>query len=91
MLPQAAPAAVLMVPHAMWHESALSLLGLGLPTHTASPGTLVQGARGSLPAGQWWPTLFPGPFIIVPALALAGPAGAWRKRINPRRRSELML
>ncbi|CAM5254421.1 hypothetical protein SALBM217S_08802 [Streptomyces griseoloalbus] len=66
MLPQAGLAAVLMVPHAMWHESALSFLGLGLPTHTASLGTLIQSARGSLLAGQWWPTLFPGLFLIVP-------------------------
>ncbi|MFF3346523.1 ABC transporter permease [Streptomyces sp. NPDC002779] len=91
VLPQAALAAVLMVPHAMWHESALSFLGLGLPTHTASLGTLIQGAQGSLLAGQWWPTLFPGLFIIVPTLAIAGLTGAWRERINPRRRSELML
>ncbi|MFI1414952.1 ABC transporter permease [Streptomyces sp. NPDC020707] len=91
VLPQAALAAVLMVPHAMWHESALSFLGLGLPAHLASLGNLIQNARGSLLAGQWWPTLFPGLFLIVPALAIAGLAGAWRERINPRRRSELML
>ncbi|MEV8596887.1 ABC transporter permease [Streptomyces sp. NPDC052012] len=91
VLPQAGLAAVLMVPHAMWHESALSFLGLGLPTHTASLGTLIQSARGSLLAGQWWPTLFPGLFLIVPTLAIAGLAGVWRERINPRRRSELML
>ncbi|MFJ6725272.1 ABC transporter permease [Streptomyces sp. NPDC091281] len=91
VLPQAGLAAVLMVPHAMWHESALSFLGLGLPTHTASLGTLIQSARGSLLAGQWWPTLFPGLFLIVPTLAVAGLAGVWRERINPRRRSELML
>ncbi|MGW0774874.1 ABC transporter permease [Streptomyces sp. NPDC002835] len=91
VLPQAGLAAVLMVPHAMWHESALSFLGLGLPTHQASLGNLVQSARGSLLAGDWWPTLFPGLFLIVPTLAVAGLAGAWRERINPRRRSELML
>ncbi|MET9559959.1 MULTISPECIES: ABC transporter permease [Streptomyces] len=91
VLPQAALAAVLMVPHAMWHESALSFLGLGLPSHLASLGNLIQNARGSLLAGQWWPTLFPGLFLIVPTLAIAGLAGAWRERINPRRRSELML
>ncbi|WP_434599499.1 ABC transporter permease [Streptomyces sp. A5-4] len=91
VLPQAGLAAVLMVPHAMWHESALSFLGLGLPTHQASLGNLVQSARGSLLAGDWWPTLFPGLLLIVPTLAIAGLAGAWRERINPRRRSELML
>ncbi|WP_408992864.1 ABC transporter permease [Streptomyces sp. 1268] len=91
VLPQAGLAAVLMVPHAMWHESALSFLGLGLPAHQASLGNLVQSARGSLLAGDWWPTLFPGLFLVIPTLALAGLAGAWRDRINPRRKSELML
>ncbi|KJY27640.1 MULTISPECIES: ABC transporter permease [Streptomyces] len=91
VLPQAGLAAVLMVPHAMWHESALSFLGLGLPAHQASLGTLVQGGRGSLLAGDWWPTLFPGLLLILPTLAIAGLAGAWRDRLNPRRRSELSL
>ncbi|GAA0597835.1 ABC transporter permease [Streptomyces crystallinus] len=91
VLPRAGLAAVLMVPHAMWHESALSFLGLGLPSHQASLGNLVQSARGSLLAGHWWPTLFPGLLLIVPTLAVAGLAGAWRERLDPRRRSELML
>ncbi|WP_030022932.1 ABC transporter permease [Streptomyces monomycini] len=91
VLPQAGLAAVLMVPHAIWHESALSFLGLGLPAHEASLGNMVNSARSSLLAGDWWPTLFPGLFIIVPTLAIAGLAGVWRERINPRRRSELML
>ncbi|MFD0366550.1 ABC transporter permease [Streptomyces sp. NPDC127114] len=91
VLPQAGLAAVLMVPHAMWHESALSFLGLGLPSHQASLGNLVQGARSSLLAGDWWPTLFPGLFLIVPTLAVAGLVGVWRDRLNPRRRSELTL
>ncbi|GAA2422948.1 ABC transporter permease [Streptomyces mauvecolor] len=91
VVPQAGLAAVLMVPHAMWHESALSFLGLGLPAHQASLGNLVQSARGSLLAGDWWPTLFPGILLILPTLAIAGLAGAWRERLSPRRRSELML
>lgn len=91
VLPQAGLAAVLMVPHAMWHESALSFLGLGLPSHQASLGNLVQSARGSLLAGDWWPTLFPGLLLIIPTLAIAGLAGAWRDRLSPRRRSELTL
>ncbi|MBO8186151.1 ABC transporter permease [Streptomyces spirodelae] len=91
VLPRAGLAAVLMVPHAIWHESALSFLGLGLPTHRASLGNMIQSARGTLLAGDWWPTLFPGLFLIVPTLAIASLAGVWRERINPRRRSELML
>lgn len=66
VLPQAALAAVLMVPHAIWHESALSFLGLGLPAHEASLGIMANAARSSLLAGDWWPTLFPGLFLVVP-------------------------
>lgn len=91
VLPKAGLAAVLMVPHAMWHESALSFLGLGLPSHQASLGNLVQSARGSLLTGHWWPTLFPGLLLIALTLAVAGLAAAWRERLDPRRRSELML
>ncbi|GAB2892339.1 ABC transporter permease [Streptomyces mayteni] len=91
VLPQAGLAAVLMVPHAIWHESALSFLGLGIPAHQASLGTMINGARGSLATGDWWPTLFPGLFIVLPTLAIAGLAGVWRERLNPRRRSELVL
>ncbi|WP_129843554.1 ABC transporter permease [Streptomyces sp. RFCAC02] len=91
VLPQAGLAAVLMVPHALWHESSLSFLGLGIPAHQASLGTMINSARGALAAGDWWPTLFPGLFIVIPTLAIAGLAGAWRERINPRRRSELVL
>ncbi|MFF8602346.1 ABC transporter permease [Streptomyces sp. NPDC015232] len=91
VLPQAGLAAVLMIPHAMWHESALSFLGLGLPSHQASLGNLVQTARSSLLTGHWWPTLFPGLLLVVPTLAIAGMAGVWRDRLHPRRRSELML
>ncbi|MFJ3927635.1 ABC transporter permease [Streptomyces sp. NPDC090022] len=91
VLPQAALAAVLMIPHAMWHESALSFLGLGLPAHQASLGTLVQASRGSLLAGDWWPALFPGLLLVLPTLAIAALASAWRDRLDPRRRSELTL
>ena len=76
-----------MVLHAMWHESALSFLGLGLPTHLASLGNLVQNARGSLLAGSWRPSSFPGLFIVPTLAGLAGLAGA----DHLRRRSERML
>jgi peptide/nickel transport system permease protein len=91
VLPRAALAAVLMVPHAIWHESALSFLGLGIPAHQASLGTMIDDARGALATGHWWPTVFPGLFIVLPTLAIAGLAGAWRDRLDPRRRSELVL
>ncbi|MGW0433416.1 ABC transporter permease [Micromonospora sp. NPDC003197] len=91
VVPQLGLAAVLMVPHAVWHESSLSFLGLGLPPHLASLGNMINDGRGELFAGAWWPSLVPGLFIIVPTLAIAVFSGWWRDRLNPRRRTELQL
>jgi peptide/nickel transport system permease protein len=89
--PQAVLATVLMVPHAIWHETALSFLGLGLPAHLASLGNLINDGQRSLLTGAWWASLFPGVLLVVASLAIAGVAGAWRDRLNPRRRTELSL
>nr|SBO95189.1 Oligopeptide transport system permease protein OppC (TC 3.A.1.5.1) [Nonomuraea gerenzanensis] len=94
-LPNLAPhlllATVLMIPHAIWHETALSFLGLGLPPHLASLGNMINDGQRSLLAGDWWSSLFPGLLILVPTLAVSSLAQYVRDRANPRWRSELSL
>ncbi|MGH3684051.1 MAG: ABC transporter permease [Pseudonocardiaceae bacterium] len=93
LLPNVAPqvllATTLMVPHAIWHETALSFLGLGLPPHLASIGNMLNDAQRSLLTGGWWMSLAPGLVLVITTLAVAGLGGVWRDRLNPRRRSEL--
>ncbi|RKT55367.1 ABC transporter permease [Saccharothrix australiensis] len=93
LLPNVAPqvllATTLMVPHAVWHETALSFLGLGLPPHSASIGNMINDAQRSLLTGGWWMSLAPGAVLIAATLAISGLSGVWRDRLNPRRRSEL--
>ncbi|NUT53883.1 MAG: ABC transporter permease [Saccharothrix sp.] len=93
LLPNVAPqvllATTLTVPHAVWHETALSFLGLGLPPHAASIGNMINDAQRSLLTGGWWMSLAPGAVLVAATLALAGIGGVWRDRLNPRRRSEL--
>ncbi|MEV0584974.1 ABC transporter permease [Nonomuraea sp. NPDC050310] len=95
LLPHLAPhlllATVLMVPHAIWHETALSFLGLGLPPHLASLGNMINDGQRSILAGSWWSSLAPGLFILVPTLAISVLAQRYRDRLNPRMRSELAL
>ncbi|MFC4060027.1 ABC transporter permease [Planomonospora corallina] len=95
LLPHLAPhlllATVLMIPHAIWHETALSFLGLGLPPHLASLGNMINDGQHSLLAGDWWSSLAPGVFILVPTLAVSVLAQHWRDRLTPRLRSELTL
>ncbi|CAM5609451.1 hypothetical protein SALBM135S_07262 [Streptomyces alboniger] len=75
VLPQAGLAAVLMVPHAIWHESALSFLGLGLPTHQASLGTLVQTRARLAPRGRLVADPLPRPVHHRPHPGDRGPRG----------------
>lgn len=72
VLPQIAIAFGLQVPHAMWHESALSFLGVGLPPQAASLGLLLEDARSGILAGSWWLLLFPSAVLILACWAVAG-------------------
>jgi peptide/nickel transport system permease protein len=84
VLPQVASrallAAVLMVPHAIWHESALSFLGLGMPPHLPSLGAMIQDAQVAVFAGHWWPAFWPGLALVVVTLAISGAAAMLRPR-----------
>jgi peptide/nickel transport system permease protein len=91
LLPAVALAFVLTVPHAIFHESAYSFLGLGLPAHEASLGNILADGQRSLLAGGWWVALFPGLAILVAAITVGTLAEHWRERLNPRWRSELEL
>ena len=91
IVPQAALSAVLLVPHAVWHETALSFLGLGLPPHLASIGNILGDGRDAVLLGAWWIVLFPSLLLVATTLAVSGLAATWRDRLVPRRRSELVL
>lgn len=78
--PHALLAWSLMVPHAIMHESALSFLGLGLPPHLPSLGTMIAAGQASLLAGQWWPTVVPGAFVVLLGLCVIASSGELRRR-----------
>ncbi|MBQ1044186.1 MULTISPECIES: ABC transporter permease [unclassified Micromonospora] len=91
VLPRLALATTLMVPHAVWHETALSFLGLGLPPHLASIGNMINDGQRSLLTGAWWASIVPGLLLVAATLALAALTGRWRDRLDPRVRAELHL
>lgn len=83
--PQAAIALVLQMPHAIWHESALSFLGVGLPPESASLGLLLEDARGGLLAGAWWLLVFPAGLLVLVSwstVSLVDVAGSARWRTS---------
>lgn len=79
---QALVAVVLLLPHAIWHESTLSFLGLGLPPDRASLGTLLQDARAAVLTGSWWTLAFPAAALILTTLLVAAVGVAVRDRIT---------
>jgi peptide/nickel transport system permease protein len=89
--PQCAVAATLLLPHAVFHETALSFLGLGLPAHLPSLGNMMNDARADVLLGVWWTLAAPTVVLVLTTLALAGVTGWWRDRLVPKRRTELEL
>lgn len=80
---QAVIGVTLLLPHAIWHESALSFLGLGLSPDQASLGTLLAQSRGEVLLGGWWTLVFPAAPLVAVTLATAGLAAALQRRIAP--------
>lgn len=80
---QAAVAIVLLLPHAIWHESTLSFLGLGLAPDRASLGTLLEISRGELLLGAWWTLVFPAAVLVLTTLAASSLAGWAGRRYAP--------
>ncbi|RDI50777.1 ABC transporter permease [Nocardia mexicana] len=70
-LGQALIGVVLLIPHAIWHESTLSFLGVGLPPHQASLGTLLSDAQTSILLGDWWLLVFPGGVLVLVTLSIS--------------------
>lgn len=80
---QALVAMVMLLPHAVWHESTLSFLGVGLSPDRASLGTLLSEARGDVLTGAWWTLAVPSAALIVTALAFAAVGTLVRERHRP--------
>lgn len=63
---------VLLFPHAIWHESTLSFLGLGISPDQPSLGTLLEVARTEILIGCWWELMFPAGALVSLTLLIFG-------------------
>ncbi|MEJ5998447.1 ABC transporter permease subunit [Corynebacterium sp. H130] len=68
-LGQCVIAFVMLLPHAVWHESALSFLGLGMQPDDPSLGTLLELSRTDITSGAWWTLVFPGGVLLATTLS----------------------
>lgn len=70
LLPQIVVGFVLMFPHAILHEAAITFLGFGLPPEQPAIGSILSEAMGFLTAGIWWMAVFPGLILLATVLSV---------------------
>lgn len=75
---------VLLFPHAILHEAALSFLGLGVDPAEPSIGVLLAESMRFLSAGAWWLAVLPGLCLLVVVKAVDGIGENLRALLNPR-------
>ena len=68
IVPQFIVGMVVMFPHAVLHESALSFLGYGLPPEQPAIGIILSESMKYLSSGMWWLAIFPGIMLALVVL-----------------------
>ncbi|MDR1953542.1 MAG: ABC transporter permease [Clostridiales Family XIII bacterium] len=74
---------VLLFPHAIMHESAVTFLGFGLPAETPAIGVILSEAMRHIATGKWWLALFPGLMLIAAVLLFDVIGENLKKLLNP--------
>ena len=88
VLPQALVGAVLLFPHAILHESAVTFLGFGLEPHLPATGVLLSESMRYITAGWWWLGVLPGICLLFMVLTFEQVALGLRLVLDPRRAQE---
>ena len=83
LVPQFLVGLVLMFPHAILHEAAISFLGFGLPPEQPAIGIILAESMKYLSAGMWWPAVFPGLLLLATVLLIDKLGDNLRMIIDP--------
>ena len=84
LVPQFTVGLVLLFPHAILHEAALSFLGLGLSPHAPAIGIILSDAMRYLSAGAWWLAVLPGVALLAVVKAVDMVGENLRALLDPR-------
>ena len=83
VLPQFLVGLILLFPHAILHEAAITFLGFGLPPEQPAIGVILSESMGYLSAGRWWLAVFPGLALIATVLLFDVAGSNLRKLVDP--------
>jgi peptide/nickel transport system permease protein len=65
IFPQIMIGFLLMFPHVILHEAALTFLGFGLSPQTPAIGIILSEAMSHISTGKWWLVVFPGLLLVI--------------------------
>ncbi|WP_423245049.1 ABC transporter permease [Heliorestis acidaminivorans] len=65
LIPQLLVGFVLLFPHAILHEAAITFLGFGLSPHQPAIGIILSESMKYLATGLWWLAFFPGLCLLI--------------------------
>lgn len=83
VLPQFIVGLVLLFPHAVLHEAAITFLGFGLPPEMPAIGIILSEAMGYLSAGMWWLAVFPGVALVLVVMMFDMVGSGLRRVLDP--------
>ena len=88
LVPQFFVGLILLFPHAILHEAAVSFLGYGLPPEQPAIGIILAESMKYLSAGYWWPAVFPGLTLVLIVLLVDKLGDNLRMILDPYRAQE---
>jgi peptide/nickel transport system permease protein len=85
LIPQILVGFMLLFPHTILHEAAITFLGLGLSAHQPAIGIILSESMRYLSSGMWWLAFFPGLCLLIIVRAFDSIGGNLRKIMEPTR------
>ena len=83
VLPQFVVGLILLFPHAILHEAAITFLGFGLPPEQPAIGAILSESMSYLSTGAWWLAVFPGLALMATVLLFDVAGQSLRKLVDP--------
>ena len=83
VLPQFVVGLILLFPHAILHEAAITFLGFGLPPEQPAIGVILSESMSYLSTGARWLAVFPGLALMATVLLFDVAGQSRRKLVDP--------
>lgn len=88
LIPQLLIGFMLMFPHVILHEAAVTFIGLGLSPHEPAIGIILSESMKYLSSGMWWLAFFPGLCLLIIVRTFETIGESLRLLIDPTRAHE---